>query len=345
MIGGNDTTTITCLIKDDQNRFCSFATNEILFELNGAGSFSGNNLIQAQNGAAKIDFVSGQNPGNEIIVASSTGLTSDTLEIEIKNYMIIEDFEQYTSQTHLMNHWTPYSGTNTTITLYNVDSGSFGMKMAYSVGIPAFAGAYKAISMDWCPFSGLKFWIKADGSGRMLTIMFKEGNGKIWSYDYALTGNEGTTIEIPFDQFSLYFGSGEMDLSNISQLILYITKETGEDGSGELYFDNFEVLTSLLTNVEKYIGKKKIEKFLLFQNYPNPFNPVTTISFQLPILSIVELTIYNVSGEKIKTLVHNRQQAGNYTISFDGSDLTSGLYFYQLKAGDFIQTRKMVFTK
>ena len=85
----------------------------------------------------------------------------------------------------------------------------------------------------------------------------------------------------------------------------------------------------------------------LFQNYPNPFNPVTAISFQLSALSQVKLEIYNTLGQRVRTLINARKAAGSYTVSWDGRNdaghpLASGVYLYRLKAGNFVQTRKMV---
>ncbi len=85
--------------------------------------------------------------------------------------------------------------------------------------------------------------------------------------------------------------------------------------------------------------------FQLNQNYPNPFNPSTVISYQLPAYSSVKLVIYNSLGEEVRTLINNNQNAGYYEIQFDGSDLTSGVYYYQLIADNFIQTKKMIFLK
>ena len=87
--------------------------------------------------------------------------------------------------------------------------------------------------------------------------------------------------------------------------------------------------------------------FKLHQNYPNPFNPTTTIVYELPEISDVTLSIFNTLGKKIKTLVQKRQSANTYRVSWDGTDdsgtpVASGIYLYQLRAGDFMQTRKMV---
>jgi hypothetical protein len=85
--------------------------------------------------------------------------------------------------------------------------------------------------------------------------------------------------------------------------------------------------------------------FGLYQNYPNPFNPVTTISFQLPNRSFVSLKVYDVLGNEVKTLIEKEKSAGQYEIEFDGNELTSGIYFYQLIAGDYTETKKMVLLK
>jgi flagellar hook assembly protein FlgD len=91
-------------------------------------------------------------------------------------------------------------------------------------------------------------------------------------------------------------------------------------------------------------------EFSLHQNYPNPFNPTTTITYALPKKEDVTLTIFNSLGRKIRTLVNEQQVAGNYEIKWDGTDdngkaVPSGIYFYQLKAGTFTETKKMTLMK
>jgi len=86
-------------------------------------------------------------------------------------------------------------------------------------------------------------------------------------------------------------------------------------------------------------------EYKLEQNYPNPFNPTTTIRYSIPKAGSVTLKIYNLIGEEIATLVNEEKAAGNYEIEFDATQLPSGVYFYQIKAGDFSQTKKMLLLK
>ncbi len=82
--------------------------------------------------------------------------------------------------------------------------------------------------------------------------------------------------------------------------------------------------------------------FVLRQNYPNPFNPSTTIEFDLPTASLVTIKVYNILGQEIKTLLKEVQYAGRHSLSFDGTNLTTGVYFYRLTTGTYSSVRKMV---
>lgn len=85
--------------------------------------------------------------------------------------------------------------------------------------------------------------------------------------------------------------------------------------------------------------------FVLRQNYPNPFNPRTNINYSIPTISFVQIKVYDVLGKEIATLVNDEKLAGNFTVEFAGAGIPSGIYFYQLKAGNFVQTKKMVLMK
>jgi agmatine/peptidylarginine deiminase len=88
-----------------------------------------------------------------------------------------------------------------------------------------------------------------------------------------------------------------------------------------------------------------LTEFKLAQNYPNPFNPGTVIKFQLPISGEVTLKVYDVLGNEIETLVNEYKPAGSYEVEFNASQFASGIYFYKLQAGSFVQTNKMILQK
>jgi hypothetical protein len=85
--------------------------------------------------------------------------------------------------------------------------------------------------------------------------------------------------------------------------------------------------------------------FGLLQNYPNPFNPTTIINYQLPVASHVVLKVYDILGREVTTLVNEIKTAGYYSVTFNASSLSSGIYFYRITAGEFRNIREMMFLK
>jgi hypothetical protein len=84
---------------------------------------------------------------------------------------------------------------------------------------------------------------------------------------------------------------------------------------------------------------------LLEQNYPNPFNPSTKIKYSIPELSFVTIKVYDLLGRELLTLVSEEKTVGEYEVEFSGNGLTSGVFFYRLNVGNYIDTKKMVFLK
>jgi len=106
----------------------------------------------------------------------------------------------------------------------------------------------------------------------------------------------------------------------------------------------FEFIVRDPTSVEKD-GSIIVNEYKLFSNYPNPFNPTTTIQFDLKEASIVTLRVYNSLGELVSELENKRLSAGRYTRIFDASNLSSGIYFYKLKANNYVEIKKMTLLK
>jgi len=96
---------------------------------------------------------------------------------------------------------------------------------------------------------------------------------------------------------------------------------------------------------EDYAGSRLPDKYILAQNYPNPFNAKTSITYQVPKASDVKLEVYNLSGQKVATLVNGIQTAGRHSVTWDGSEAASGIYFYKLSAGDHTSLKRMALLK
>ena len=116
------------------------------------------------------------------------------------------------------------------------------------------------------------------------------------------------------------------------------------DSKDQLYLATTEGLffmnSFIVSNIQ--LDKRRLVSFKLDQNYPNPFNPTTTITYELPVSNKVTLTVYDVLGREVKTLVNKKQTTGKYKVTFDGQDLPSGVYLYVLKTEQATQTRKMI---
>lgn len=94
-----------------------------------------------------------------------------------------------------------------------------------------------------------------------------------------------------------------------------------------------------------YDNINSVKNFKLSQNYPNPFNPSTTIAYQIPGTEFITLKVYDILGREVATLVNEEKPAGSYETQFEGSGLTSGIYFYQLNTGNYAETKKMFLLK
>jgi len=114
-----------------------------------------------------------------------------------------------------------------------------------------------------------------------------------------------------------------------------------------IYSAEIELYYKTITAVEE--NETEIMNYSLSQNYPNPFNPRTIISYQLPIANNVTIKVFDVLGKEVATLVDEYRNAGSYEVEFNSvssvKNPASGVYFYQIKAGDFSETKKMMLLK
>ena len=165
-----------------------------------------------------------------------------------------------------------------------------------------------------------------------------------------------TATELNNLGFEIERGSNETDWRTIGfiegkgttsepQQYSYIDKLTGIE-STKLYYRlkqiDFDGSFEYSNTIEVEIAPSV---FSLSQNYPNPFNPNTTIKYSIPLSSNVVIKVFNVLGDEVTTLVDAQKQAGTYELTFNAENLSSGVYFYQLKAGTFIETKRMILIK
>ena len=110
-----------------------------------------------------------------------------------------------------------------------------------------------------------------------------------------------------------------------------------------LYSDGwgFHTRTTGVQNVSSNVPSV----YKLYNNYPNPFNPATKIKFDLPKNSYVKINVFDVTGRMINEIVNQNLSAGSYETEFNGSNLSSGIYYYRIEAGDFVETKKMILVK
>ena len=139
------------------------------------------------------------------------------------------------------------------------------------------------------------------------------------------------------------FGANEFGISNSGEVLTLVF-----EGNADININSANV-RNILNGAMKVNFSGSIEtiptEFALLQNYPNPFNPSTTISYNLPKQAMVEISVFNALGEKVATLVNELKEAGRYDVELNAAGYSSGIYFYQIKANDFVSVKKMILMK
>jgi len=147
------------------------------------------------------------------------------------------------------------------------------------------------------------------------------------------------------DYFGLWWIATEYSSTEaLSRYLYYDRSGFGRASNNKNYGFSVRCVKDGGTMVES-MTSHTITSPVLSQNYPNPFNPSTSIEFALPKSEFVELKVYNILGKEVSTLVSKKLNQGNHTYTFDGSNLASGIYYYQLVAGEFREVKKMILLK
>ncbi len=232
-------------------------------------------------------------------------------------------------------------------------SGSSALRLTHSsiFGIP-FLGT---LDQDSILVSGSSFSLKGwyqfhpQGGDRFMITIFVYGHptnqiiGNLVGAG-SKTFTEAANVYTAFSVGVSMVTGAEGDTASVT---IYTLGDTTNDDFHEGTYALFDdlVLDNSVTDVRKTDEFLRPSTFALSQNYPNPFNPTTQIEFTVPKKSSVSLKIYNSMGQEVTTLVNREFQPGRYRAFFDGSGLASGVYFYKMIAGNFVQTNKMMLVK
>lgn len=166
-------------------------------------------------------------------------------------------------------------------------------------------------------------------------------------YGYSLDGNGNilwgpnsisTVASLKYDMVSAVTPSG------MSVYVWSDNRNSGNNGTG-VWAQNVKPDGSLGPVGIIQISSEIPDRYSLAQNYPNPFNPSTKINFSVTSPGVVKLTVMDMLGREISTLVNSKMEPGTYNVDFDGAGLTSGVYFYRLETGSFVETKRMVLLK
>jgi hypothetical protein len=191
------------------------------------------------------------------------------------------------------------------------------------------------------PVTYLNFWTRWDLEGYwdFGIVEISSNNGTSWQQISTYTRTNLTWTQQSFDVTAFVNSSTQM-------LIRFrLTADGGTVNAGwwvdDISFTNYCVGLIGTGNPQSVLPKT----FALEQNYPNPFNPVTSIKYQLPKAEFVTIKLFDILGREVATLVNERKDAGFFQFEFDASNYASGLYFYKIEAGDFVETKKMMLVK
>ena len=344
-LGGN------IFFKDAQNNDVSLLVDQDSFS-KGKIIFWPANPLNNSSGY-KIILNEGIKDEDGLTFGENLAITFYTEKEKYSNGTIIDSFE------NAGQWWQPEQSGSTngidsnqtkfTIVSNRKVSGSYSGKLIYN--FTSDSGVCRLYNAAEPVVNGSSFnlWIFGDLSYNLLEFWFRDANGSNVPYFVDTLNWTGWKVKsINLADLNI---SGEIKFHSI-----VIKKAGNGSNEGVLFFDDAQ--TDIVVPVNEETNKLPV-KFKLSQNYPNPFNPTTTIKYTIPTPPqpspsqgegvregfLVSLKIYDVLGREVATLVNKKQKPGVYKVEFNASNLPSGVYLYRIKAGSFVQVRKMILLK
>jgi len=303
---------------------------------------------------AGIEDIFGNPTTSDYNVEFSTGNSNyfsqsviDNFDIGIGNWWQPET----SGSTVGVNPLTTNIISNTTV--LNANTGSLkSMQLDYDWNVSAptwlIREYFSPLSPTFQPSTLLQVFMFGDGSNNKFRFAVREtspGNFEVspW-YDVNWIGWKLVTWDLSLGQTGNWIGNNvfEPPLSFDSFQLTYVSEN---QSTGTIYFDDVRTASFSPTDVEEETGTITPTEFSLQQNFPNPFNPSTQIKFSVPQTSDVKVLITDLLGREVAILVNDNLAAGNYSVDFNASNLSSGIYFYTLITDNFKQSKKMMLMK
>ncbi|HTY35835.1 MAG TPA: T9SS type A sorting domain-containing protein, partial [Bacteroidota bacterium] len=300
--------------------------------------------------------------GTTKIVATLNG-ASDTSIVRVESSAGIVSLDQLDNVTGWKFDKTILDSLSVKTATDQKSSGTASFRIDYKVTYDPSVSAYMVyLSKDMLIFGipdSIYLDVKSDGRRHKMYYLFTDANGGTFRASAKKYLNNSQIFDLVNTSLSdMAQVSGAYPVTaplTLNRLEIQLAPDLvqGQSTSGTIYIDNLRLKYpgSAVTDVNVPAVVPAI--FGLEQNFPNPFNPSTTIQYVLASRSRVELSIYNMLGQKVAELVNGEKGAGRYEVRFDARALASGIYFYQLQAhpvsagqpGNFVETRKLVLLK
>ena len=299
---------------------------------------------------SRYGFFRATNPGQGYIIAKYLAVSgSSAVYIGLDKY-IIDDFSSLKNWS-LTGSRMDLEQTKISLDSTNFISPSSAAKLDYSLQTGGVSVVYLncSVPIPGEPYS-VGVHVFGDGKSHWLRGEFSDADGEIFLVDFVpeIPGIDWTDtwkyLPAILDDAMPHWSNPSAQLNFPIQwrkIYLAETDETKKD-NGTILLDDFTVgMVATGIAEEKRLGGTP-RNFSLEQNYPNPFNPLTQISFSLPKSAHVSLEVFNTLGEKVTEIINENFSQGKHTVQFNASDLSSGVYFYRLRAGNFRQVKKMI---
>lgn len=303
----------------------------------------------------QVEFMAIASTGTGQITASLGNVTGTAIiTIGDTATALLDDFTNllpYTVETQ----WLEEDSSVITLSQDHVQSDPYAFKVHYLYNfyprVPSLVHFQRNFQIPGRPeLFLLSLFNDSDGT-HFLSVEFEDQNGgnfSVLSTDSLRSNSGWAQLQMPLSAAVPEGDDAVIDypvtLKSITLHLKYPVEDGGTYYRGTVYLDDFAARYGIPTATFDDPAHLP-ESYALSQNYPNPFNPVTTISYQLPRKSEVNLSIYNARGEVVQHLLDSRQDAGAYTVTWDASQVSSGIYFYRLQTQDFTDVKKCVVLK